>query len=491
MLRLLDSFDTTTKRRLEKAKLSSTLSRAQSSILGKRSGMTTNDRHQLLATRKRPSSSKDAHPTSLIPAHTPALASASLLHMLRSNDTTLNCEGLDILAKRLFTHLRLSPSSSSSLSYEMVVLPSSVPRRADLIPILLDYLSPQRMQNDAKMCNHLMSWDCISGIFVHIFSLHQFLPSIVLAGQRHYRDYGKPRQQSKERHSICTLGLLRLKLYLKYHDKILMKYLLDILLMTTTFGGAGLRDPNAKCELETTQGTHEDLVYGLVSWMDELVCGYIGLNDDDSENDLVKGCTQPWVQSVYSSLGVATQWFADKDHLQSCLESVLRLLKSYSSTTSSAVFTSLITLVGRLRLVNARVFSVVLAQSEEDVRLLLDTCLGRWRSGVDDGCREGTPVLNTPSICQMESDNDTDDDPPPPYEDIALSSPPFWPQLHMSPSVSSASSQDVGLEEDTLLNDEVTYDVWDTSLDGILSEDSSLISTYVSNKGEEAGKYSF
>jgi hypothetical protein len=334
-----------------------------------------------------------------------------------------------------------------------------------------------------------MSWDCLSGVFVHIFSLHQFLPSIILAGQRHYRDHGKSKQQPKEHRSICTLGLLRLKLYLKYNDKMLMKCLLDILLMTTTFGGAGLRDPNAKCELETTQGTHEDLVYGLVTWMDELVCGYIGLNDDDNENDLANGCTQPWAQGVFSSLGVATQWFADKDHLESCLESVLRLLKSYFSTTSSAVFTSLITLVGRLRLVNARVFGKVLDQSEEDVCRLLETCLGRWRSSMDDGHRRGTALRDTTIIRQMDSD--TDDDPPPPYDDIALSSPPFWTQQHISPSASSSPSHDVGLEEETLLNDEDTCDVWDISLDGMLPEDSSFMSTYVSNDGDEEGECSY
>ncbi|KAI8339195.1 clasp N terminal-domain-containing protein [Chlamydoabsidia padenii] len=497
--RLLLSFDSTARKQLEKAKASLDYGSSIRGGQGKRpisSPMTTtNDtalRHDPKSTNLPPnkkvksskvSSQHASQSPSPIRNHSPALASASLLHMLRSNDTTINCNGLCILASRLSTHLH---QCSSSKCYEMV-LPSTVPRRTDLVPLLLGYLSSDRMRKDGKMCDQLMSWDCLTGIFVHIFSLYQFLPSVILAGQPYCRNlatqttlFTSTRKQQQDYHSTCALGLQRLKIYLKYNNKNLMKCLIDILLMTITYGGAGLRDPNAKKELKeiTTkvgsgtaflQGNEArgDLVHGLVTWMDELVCGYIGLNDDDSEHNLIKECRQPWAADVLSSttLGVATQWMADNDNLELCLESILRALKSYASATSSVVFTSLITLVGRLRLANARIFSMVVDQLDEDTRRLLNTCLGRQHC-VDTVYQK---VIPTEIIHQETCQQEQDDDPPPPYDDVLLSSPPSWNGIDQHKlSLSPLSSQEDGLDDTLFSGDD--YDALDANLDNMSPE---------------------
>ncbi|CAO3592556.1 unnamed protein product [Absidia cylindrospora] len=518
--RLLQYFNLTTRKQLEKSKPSESSTNVNQNILGKRpiSPMFTTNDHSELRTKtlsrsnypspssKRKASSNNTsfvdnrptRPSEPTAIYTPPLASATLLHLLRSNDISNNCNGLRILSKRL---INLHKCSSNN-SYEMV-LPPTVPSRADLMPILLDYLSLDRMMNNELLCEQMMSWDCLTGIFVYIFPLHQFLPTLMLAGQRYCRDGGAVTGSSVEFqhcHALCVRGLKRLKLYLKYNDPDLFQSLLDILLTAAVPGGPDLRDPNAKNELRkmatTTTFIHsgnngtgdksrDDLIYELVNWLDELVTNYVGLDDGDGDHDFMAECKQQWTTDAITAkikMDACTQWLDDNDKLESCLGSILGLLKSYTSAIHYAVFTSLITLIGRLRLVSIRVFNSVVDKADMDTARLLDTCLGAQHSTM--------AIESQGSIWQGEGDtnmrNDDildendDDDPPPPYDDIdplAFEDDDYQQQHEPSFTLTSLNQED----SNETLSDGDDYDVLDTSLGSInleiMSPEPSIAST--------------
>ncbi|ORZ20424.1 clasp N terminal-domain-containing protein [Absidia repens] len=511
--RLLQSFNMTTRKQLEKSKPSESSTNVYQNTLGKRPlspTFTTNDPSELrtkslsksihpspLSKRKASSNNissidnrptRPSEPTSI---HAPPLASATLLHLLRSNDISNNCNGLRMLSKRLLTNLH---KSSSNNSYEMV-LPSTVPSRADLMPILLDYLSLDRMMNNELLCEQMMSWDCLTGIFVFIFPLHQFLPTLILASQRHCYDGGAVTCSSVElQHcrALCVRGLKRIKLYLKYNDPDLFQSLLDILLTAATPGGPGLRDPNAKNELRkittTVTAIHSDnndtedkvrdhLIYELVTWLDELVTNYVGLDDCDSDHDLMAECKQHWTKDMTTAkikMDACAQGLDDNDKLESCLGSILGLLRSYTSAIHSAVFTSLITLIGRLRLVSIRVFNLVVDKTDRDTARLLDAFLGAQCS---------TMTLESQrSIWQgEEATNGRDDDI---LDEITTMIPrrrmtidDYQQQYEPSFTLTSLNQDDFN----EALSDSDDYDVMDTSLGSInldiMSPEPSIAST--------------
>ncbi|KAI8060569.1 clasp N terminal-domain-containing protein [Gongronella butleri] len=301
---------------------------------------------------------------------TQPLASATLLHMLRSKDVATNVNALRTLAERL---QRPRTQLSSSM-----VLPLTVPSRMDMLPILWEYLSPERFHGD--LCRQLMSWECLATVFVQVFSLPHYAPSLILADDQ----------------PACRRGLRRLKRYLARHDPSLVKHLLNILLMATYAGGSGLQDRNAKKQLSAQKtadanAARDSLVDGLVLWLDELLCDHVGLgggssnnendeNDENAENDE----NDRWTESSLlhdnddddnDMEHVASAWFDDDTHLEECLEATLRLFRAKQMP--PAHLAHLLTLISRLRLANERVFDKVLAQEDDDIAMPLRKLLAQ------------------------------------------------------------------------------------------------------------------
>ncbi|CAO3631209.1 unnamed protein product [Cunninghamella blakesleeana] len=427
---------------------------------------------------------------------TPILASASLLHMLRSDNVNVNCNALRILADRLIPHCQ------TPLYENDILLPSTVPSRVDLIPVLLDYLSPEKMLKSESLCNQLMSWDCLAGIFVNLLTLQHFIPTLILASHRECR-YGNNKncQQDDQNDNdskdgdielecqlkyyvlTTTIGLKRLKLYLKFNYPNLVKSLLDILLMTTYVGGAGLKDPNAKKQLFSSKSilsssnnknsssnmdrVKVDLVYGLLNWIDELLCDYMGLNqyyynnnnnnnnsnnnsnNNNNDNDtterpyIMKG-SEPWLSK--DQLNIAMDWFKNNDNMELCFESILRLFKTPTLSIHPTLFTLFISLIKHIKSSNQQVFDSVVNQLDDDVTTikLLDTFLGNDNPTISDQQQQqqDNTSLNVSENYTIENSNEISDgndggndendryyqnteellydEPPPSYNDVLL-----------------------------------------------------------------------
>ncbi|KAI9301325.1 clasp N terminal-domain-containing protein [Cunninghamella echinulata] len=416
----------------------------------------------------------------------PILASASLLHMLRSDDINANCNALRILADRLI------PLSRTPLYENDILLPSTVPSRVDLIPVLLNYLSPERMLKNESLCNQLMSWDCLAGIFVNLLSLQHFIPTLILASHQECRSNSNKFNNSNNTNNKnnedsddnnlyeCTniknqfkyytlttkIGLERLKLYLKYHYPNLIKSLLDILLMSTYAGGAGLKDQNAKKQLSGSKSmllynscdshysndqVRDDLIYGILKWIDELLCDYIGLdhhqrNNNNNNNNInnsnsteqiyiMKG-SEPWLMK--GETNIATEWFKNNDNMELCFESILRLFKS-SMSIHPTLFTLLISLTKRIQASNEYVYELVIKQlDDDDITKLLNTFVGNNNNNSNNAlCNQyqnnqpsHTPENNIEGQSQQQQEEDNNslqgteellyDEPPPSYSDVIL-----------------------------------------------------------------------
>ncbi|ORX44744.1 hypothetical protein DM01DRAFT_1386762 [Hesseltinella vesiculosa] len=350
---------------------------------------------------------------------TAPLASATLLHMLRSPDPSTNVHALRTLAHRLLT---VQTTTSS--------LPSTVPSRVDLLPVLWDYLSPTRFHGDLR--KQLMTWDCLVTVFAKVFSLPHYAPTLILASHQH---------------RSCAVGLRRLKHFYKRRDPQLVKTLLTILLMTTYAGGSGLQDRNAKKLVGGLGGDADSrnlVTDGLVLWIDNILCDYVGLDvsdtltDDDQDDQQEDGDQQPSPgAALYANLKknqatalVATAWFDDDAHMEECLEAALRLFRSQALC--AVHLDHLLALIGRLRLANQRVFDLVLEQ-DSDTAQLLQRMLGHplslattepasSPSNASDSPVHGQDDTTSPLLEAMMANDTTLSvhtcSPPPSYDDI-------------------------------------------------------------------------
>ncbi|KAI9322833.1 clasp N terminal-domain-containing protein [Dichotomocladium elegans] len=259
------------------------------------------------------------------------LAAASLLQMLRSNDVATNCKGIYKLASKL----KHCPYKQS----QRPVLPQDVPSFTTLHPLLMDYLS--RDTDNIEFHETLMSWDCLAGVFTRVLCLHHYIPPIILASKGCKRTDGKT-IPTTTLSGIYEKGAARLKLYLKHCDPELPGRLLSILVASRELGYP------AKYRQY------------LIQWIDELLCEYVGLLNDEDGDDIKKGADDWIVARRPDEQWTAYRWFDDEVNTKKCLSAILPILENIAEDAEE--YSALLVLVGRLRMSNERVFEAIAHQ---------------------------------------------------------------------------------------------------------------------------------
>ncbi|KAI8090888.1 clasp N terminal-domain-containing protein [Gilbertella persicaria] len=285
------------------------------------------------------------------------LASASLLHMLKSNDLQMQCKGIRTLSERL-RNTSYHPSPTS------IILPPNVPSKIEVLPILMDWIS--RHDLDLRLYQLLMSWESLAGIFVYIMSFNYYCPTLIIADQecRHKA------QKEADIMKVYSKGLTRIKMFLKRNDPELPQRLLDIAKSVTEANSVNdiqLLDASVKRDLVLYPQYKESLLYGLFSWMDQLVCDYVGLPEDEDSEVLMEGSQWLNVSEKESSAG---QWFEDKTNIHSFVQFVI---KSLLQTPSYDILSCM---ASHLKMANERVFESEMKLLSQQHRMVIEKALG-------------------------------------------------------------------------------------------------------------------
>lgn len=205
-------------------------------------------------------------------------------------------------------------------------LPSSVPSKADLEPIFTDYLTSQN--SDRLVHETLMSWDCLAGVFLRALRFEHYVDTLLW--HCHAGD--------AEKTSIYRRGVQKLKLLLARSDPDLAERLLERLVHVHH------TQDNAK---------KDTLCVKFLDWMDELVCDFVGLGSEADPDLLADPGGAHWSAMVSGEV-VAALWFDDKNNAHRYLSELFPWLDRIDD--ASPLCAALLTLVGRLRLANERVF---------------------------------------------------------------------------------------------------------------------------------------
>jgi hypothetical protein len=186
--------------------------------------------------------------------------------------------------------------------------PSSVPSKTDLASIFIDYLTSQR--SDRLVHEALMSWDCLAAVFLRVLQFEHYADNVLW--HCHAGD--------AEEKAIYRRGLQKLKLLLAKSDPKLAERLLERLVQV---------------DHEQHDAQKKDILcIGYLEWMDELVCDFVGLGSEADSDLLADTGGANWSERYLSEL------FPWLDRIDD----------------ASPMCTALMTLVGRLRLANERVF---------------------------------------------------------------------------------------------------------------------------------------
>ncbi|OBZ83418.1 Protein STU1 [Choanephora cucurbitarum] len=291
------------------------------------------------------------------------LASASLLHMLKSNDLQMQCKGICTLSERL-KNTTYQPSPTS------IMLPPDVPSKIEILPIFMDFLSREDL--DIDLYQLLMSWESLAGIFVYIMSFNYYCPTLVIADQE-----CKYRKQSGRRHQILSIyskGLLRIKMFLKRNDPELPQRLLDItksILEANSPNDIQLLDASVKRDLNLYPDYKESLICGMFAWMDQILCDYVGLPEDEDSEILMEG--SQWL-ATSDKESLAGQWFQDRSHIHSYVQFVVKSLLNLSPHSGS--YDILSCMASHLKMANQRVFESELKFLSPESIAVVEKALG-------------------------------------------------------------------------------------------------------------------
>jgi hypothetical protein len=269
-----------------------------------------------------------------------AHASNALLHMLKSNDTQMKCKGIRQLSQKL-ENVIYDPSSVTTTS-----LPLGVPSRIDLVNVFTNVLS--RNDFDLELYHTLMSWDSLAGIFVYIMSLNYYGPTLIIANQEECNhQYQTQKQQDIK--ALYSKGLTRIKMFLKRHDPHLPKQLLDMMQGLKT-NNMDLFDARIKRDLMAYPSYMMGLQCGILNWLDEILCDYVGLLEDDDAEMVMEG--SKWLQ-MSTQQQAASQWFDDNSNVRSLIRFVLHRLTLQEENEVSPILSRM---VAHLKMANERVF---------------------------------------------------------------------------------------------------------------------------------------
>ncbi|KAG2229586.1 hypothetical protein INT48_001897 [Thamnidium elegans] len=289
-------------------------------------------------------------------ATTADLEAMSLLSMLKDNSSHTKSKGIRLLAERI-KDVPYEPTLTTTL-------PSNVPKKIDILPLLMDLLS--RKEFDSEIHQTLMCWECITSIFTNIFSLRHYGPTLIIADQQQ-RQYPNSDKRMKV-WKTYSKGLRRLKMFLKRNDTLLAERLLSILTSVKSTDQK-LLDASIKHDLRLNPSHQGSLEVGLLKWMNELLHDYIGLPEDEDEELLVEG--SDWLDN--SDGIIAEQWFDTGAHMKSYVSFVVDML--FETNENDEKYPLLCCMIRNLKLANQKVFERELNQLDRKQKIMIEGAL--------------------------------------------------------------------------------------------------------------------
>ncbi|KAI8082142.1 clasp N terminal-domain-containing protein [Thamnidium elegans] len=284
------------------------------------------------------------------------LEAMSLLSMLKDNSSHIKSKGIRLLAERI-KDVPYEPTLTTTL-------PSNVPKKIDILPLLMDLLS--RKEFDSEIHQTLMCWECITSIFTNIFSLRHYGPTLIIADQQQ-RQYPNSDKRMKV-WKTYSKGLRRLKMFLKRNDTLLAERLLSILTSVKSTEQK-LLDASIKHDLRLNPSHQGSLEVGLLKWMNELLHDYIGLPEDEDEELLVEG--SDWLDN--SDGIIAEQWFDTSAHMKSYVSFVVDML--FETNENDEKYPLLCCMIRNLKLANQKVFERELDQLDRKQKIMIEDAL--------------------------------------------------------------------------------------------------------------------
>ncbi|KAI9348879.1 hypothetical protein BD770DRAFT_395161 [Pilaira anomala] len=266
-----------------------------------------------------------------------SIAANKVLNKLKSSDANTKCLGIQTLIERL----KDIPYTSSRKS----ALPSNVPKKADLLPVLIDLLSCKNL--DTKVYEKLTGWDSIADIFVRTLSIRSYCPTLIIADEQR-RSQTLDNTQMKIFTSYSQ-GLKRAKMLLKRNDPLLAHHLLNIL-KSVMSSEQKVLDASVKHDLQLNASYQPSLELGLLKWMNELIQDYVGLPEDEDKEMLKEGSR--WLTE--SDVTPAEQWFESPMNIQAYTGFVIQQLLETQEEDSK--FGILCSMLRSLKMGNERVF---------------------------------------------------------------------------------------------------------------------------------------
>jgi hypothetical protein len=202
-------------------------------------------------------------------------------------------------------------------------------------------------------------------------------------------------------------GLTRVKMFLKRNDFELSQHLLNLL--KSIMSDQKLLDSTIKRDLQLFPVYKHYLQNGILMWMDEIVCDYIGIPEDEDKELLMEGSN--WLHVTNDTM-LSSQWFDMNVNIQSYIEYILSTLLETQQTND--MYSTLCQLAGHLKMANQRVFDNELKKTGKDNSMLIEKALGLILT-VDDGVSiENVSTNGIEDICSelppdmMEESNNND-----------------------------------------------------------------------------------
>ncbi|KAG1138322.1 hypothetical protein G6F37_010923 [Rhizopus arrhizus] len=279
-----------------------------------------------------------------------ALESASILQMLKSKDKRQKCSSILKLSEKLHNTV-YNPHSTATL-------PPYVPSKLDLLPILMDYIT--RRDLESEVYQTLMSWESLAGIFVYVMSVNYYAPTLIIADQQCRNNRDKSNMVN-----ILSKGLKRMKMFLKRNDPELALKLLNLLKSTEDVQKSKLIDYSVKRDIQLFPHYKESLQIGLLEWIEEILCDFIGLPQDEDAETLMEGSR--WLNASLQEF-TADQWFGEDENMQLTIDYIVYLATSAKQPSLVAALKSI---ASHLKIANEELYRKTVKSSGKDAAAVL------------------------------------------------------------------------------------------------------------------------
>ncbi|CEI99759.1 hypothetical protein RMCBS344292_13840 [Rhizopus microsporus] len=318
--------------------------------------------------------------------HRSALESASILNMLKSNDTNQRCNGIRKLSEKLHNTV-YNPSGSISL-------PPDVPSKLNLLPILMDYIS--RKDLELEVYQTLMSWESLAGIFVYVMSLNYYAPTLIIADQQCKSSQSKRSDMT----AVFSKGLARMKLFLKRNDPGLVMKLLNLLKSTENVQKSKQLDSSVKRDILLFPINKERLQVGLLEWIDQLACDHLGLTQDEDMETLMEGSR--WLNASLQTT-TAEQWFDVNENVKQLTDYVVHMTTADSTKHQELLQPALQQLVEHLKMINVTVFDDVVQSANKDPKVAKNSLLqSALRSIIEEQSADSVALEDLPDEMMIQ-----------------------------------------------------------------------------------------